>query len=136
MDPDAGRDFLRRHHRAVLVTVRSDGRPQASPVVAGLDADGRAVVSTREAAMKTAHVRARPWAALCLITDEFFGPWVQIEGRADILTLPAAMDGLVQLYRQVSGEHEDWDEYRSAMEAQSRVLLRVSLDRVGPDRSG
>lgn len=136
MDPDAGRDFLRQHHRAVLITIRSNGRPQASPVVAGLDDGGRAVVSTRETAMKTAHVRARPWAALCAMHDEFFGGWVQVEGAADVLPLPAAMAGLVALYRQVAGEHEDWEDFRSAMQRERRVLLRVSLDRVGPDRSG
>ncbi|MGH9066803.1 MAG: PPOX class F420-dependent oxidoreductase [Acidimicrobiales bacterium] len=136
MDPDAARRFLGDHHRAVLVTTRSDGRPQASPVVAGLDAEGRAVVSTREAAMKTAHVRARPWAALCVMPDGFFGEWVQVEGRADILPLPEAMDGLVALYRAVAGEHEDWDEFRSAMESERRVLLRISIERAGPNRSG
>ncbi|MGH9065503.1 MAG: PPOX class F420-dependent oxidoreductase [Acidimicrobiales bacterium] len=136
MDAETARQFLAGHHRAVLVTTRADGRPQASPVVTGIDDQGRAVVSTREAARKVAHVRARPHAALCVMRDEFFGPWVQVEGAADILHLPEAMDGLVALYRAVAGEHEDWDGFRSAMVAERRVLLRVTIDRAGPDRQG
>jgi PPOX class probable F420-dependent enzyme len=136
MDVDGARRFLAEHHRAVLVTLRADGRPQASPVVAGLDQAGRAVVSTRETARKVAHVRATPWAALCVLPDEFFGPWIQVEGATDVLGLPEAMEGLVALYRQVAGEHQDWDEFRQAMAAEARVLLRVSLERVGPTRQG
>lgn len=136
MDIAAALQFLRQHHRAVLVTTRSDGRPQASPVMVGVDGGGRAVVSTRETAMKTAHVRARPYAALCVMSEEFFGRWVQVEGPADIVSLPEAMDGLVELYRDAAGEHEDWDDYRAAMERERRVLLRVTVERAGPDRAG
>ncbi len=109
---------------------------QMSPVVAGIDHQGRAVVSTRETAMKTIHVRRRPRAALCVMPDEFFGPWVQVEGPAGIVPLPEAMDGLVELYRSVAGEHRDWREFRSAMEAERRVLLTITIERAGPDRSG
>lgn len=136
MDPESVRPFLHEHHRAVLVTTRSDGRPQASPVVTGLDDQGRAVVSTRKTAMKVAHVRARPWAALCVLPDGFFGEWAQVEGPADILPLPDAMDGLVALYRQVAGEHEDWEAFRQGMRDERRVLLRVAIERVGPTRQG
>jgi PPOX class probable F420-dependent enzyme len=136
MDTESARRFLRQHHRGVLITLRGDGLPQGSPVLAGVDGKGRAVVSTRETAYKVAHVRKSGWAALCMLPEGFFGEWVQLEGRADILGLPEAMDGLVDLYRQAAGEHEDWAEFRSAMEAQRRVLLRISLDRVGPTRQG
>ncbi|SRR5579875_262071 len=136
MDAESARDFLRQHHRGVLITLRGDGLPQASPVMAGVDGEGRAVVSTRETAYKVAHVRRRGWAALCMLPDGFFGEWIQVEGRADILGLPDAMEGLVDLYRQAAGEHEDWAEFRAAMEAQRRVLVRISLDRIGPTRQG
>ncbi len=86
--------------------------------------------------MKTANVRRRPWAELCVVSDQFFGPWVQVEGTVDLLELPAAMDELVAYYRSISGEHPDWDDYRQAMERERRLLLRITIERAGPDRAG
>ena len=136
MDPERARSFLAHNHRAVLVTARRDGRPQTSPVVCGLD-DGEGVaISTRETAFKVKNVRRRPEVSLCVLSDGFFGPWVQIDGRTEVVPLPEAMEGLVDLYRQVAGEHPDWDDFRSAMERERRVLLRVHVERAGPDRQG
>jgi PPOX class probable F420-dependent enzyme len=120
----------------VLATTRSDGRPQLSPVTTSIDSGGRAVVSTRAGAMKTANVRRHPWAALCVTSDQFFGPWIQVEGPVDLLELPAAMDELVAYYRSISGEHPDWDDYRQAMQRDRRLLIRVTIERAGPDRAG
>lgn len=136
MDIDAARGFLLENHRGVLCTLRSDGSPQMSPVVAGIDQGGRAVVSTRETAMKTRNVRRRPRASLCVVRDSFFGPWVQVDGAADVLGQPEAMDGLVELYRSIAGEHPDWSEFRQKMLEERRVLLRIRIERAGPDRSG
>lgn len=136
MDLDAARRFLADNHRAVLLTWRRDGSPQMSPVVCAVDADGAAVVSTRETALKARNVRRDPRASLCVLSDGFFGPWIQVDGRVEVVALPDAMEGLVAYYRSVSGEHEDWDDYRAAMERERRVLLRVHLERAGPDRSG
>ncbi len=136
MDIDAARDFVRVNHRAVLATVRRDGGPQMSPVVLGLDDEGKVVVSTREAAMKTANVRRRPQVSACVMSDQFFGSWVQLDGSAEVVSLPEAMEGLVALYRQVAGEHPDWEEFRTAMVEERRVLLRISIERAGPSRSG
>jgi PPOX class probable F420-dependent enzyme len=134
--PDEAREFLRTHHQAVLVTRRKDGGVQTSPVTVGADRDGMAVISTRETAYKVHNLRRDPTAVLCAFTDGFFGPWVQIEGRASIVSLPEAMEPLVDYYREISGEHPDWDEYRRAMEEQRRVLVRIPLERVGPSRFG
>jgi PPOX class probable F420-dependent enzyme len=136
MDIDDARSFIRENHRAVLATTRGDGRPQLSPVATTVDTEGRAVVSTRAGAMKTANVRKRPWAALCVMSDQFFGRWIQVEGNVDLLELPEAMDELVAYYRSVSGEHPDWDDYRQAMERDRRLLLRITIERAGPDRAG
>ncbi len=136
MDPGRARDFLRTHHRAVLATTRSDGRPQLSPVVAAVDAEGRVLVSTREGAIKTRNARRDPRASLCVFSDNFFGDWVQVEGTAEIVSLPAAMELLVDYYRRVSGEHPDWADYRAAMERDKRVIMRVTITRAGPDISG
>jgi PPOX class probable F420-dependent enzyme len=127
--------FITRHHRAVLATSRADGNPQLSLVAAGVDGD-TVVVSTRETAMKTKNLRRRPRASLIVFTDEFYGDSVQVEGPVEVVSLPEAMDGLVAYYRQVAGEHPDWDDYRSAMERERRVLLRITVERAGPDHAG
>lgn len=136
MDIDLARDFVRRHHRAVLATYFPDGRAQLSPVLVGVDEVGHLVISTRETATKTHNIARDPRVVLCVCTDAFFGEWVLIEGRADILHLPEAMQPLIDYYRGIAGEHPDWDEYRAAMVRERRVLLRISITRAGPDRHG
>jgi len=136
VDADLARAFLHSHHRAVLATTRADGRPQLSPVVCAVGADGRVLISTRETAIKIKNLRREPHAALCVFTDGFFGEWVQIEGTAEIVTLPAALDLLVAYYRQISGEHPDWDDYRAAMVRDRRVIAAIDITRAGPDISG
>jgi PPOX class probable F420-dependent enzyme len=132
MSPDEARAFVASNHRAVLVTRRRGGRLQTSPVLVGMDDDGKVVISTREGAYKTRNLRRDPTAVLCVLSDDFFGRWIQIEGTAQIVSLPEAMEGLVDYYRRISGEHPDWDEYRQAMEQQRRVLVRISIDAAGP----
>lgn len=136
MDSDRARDFLRANHRAVMATTRADGTTQMSPITAGVDAEGRVVVSSRETAYKVRHVRALPYAAICAFTDGFFGEWVQVEGPVDVVSLPDAMEPLVDYYRAISGEHPDWDDYRAAMTSDRRVLLRLTIERSGPTVSG
>jgi PPOX class probable F420-dependent enzyme len=136
MDVDEARAFLRAHHRAVIGTHHPDGRIQLSPVTVGVDADGRAVISTRETAVKVRNLRRDPRATLCVMTDGFYGNWLLAEGEATVVSLPEAMEPLVTYYREISGEHPDWDDYRAAMERDRRVVVRVTLDRVGPTYQG
>jgi PPOX class probable F420-dependent enzyme len=136
MQLERAREFMAVHHRAVLATSRSDGRPQLSPVTVGVAEDGRVLISTREGAMKTKNLARDPRASLCVMTDRFFGEWLQAEGTAEIIHLPDAMEMLVDYYRRVSGEHPDWDDYREAMRRDRRVIVAVTLTRAGPDRSG
>jgi PPOX class probable F420-dependent enzyme len=129
-------DFLRDHHRAVLATMRSDGRPQLSPVVVAVDDQGRALISTRETAVKTKNLARDPRASLCVFSDAFYGAWIQAEGDAEIIHLPEALDLLEEYYRRISGEHPDWDDYRAAMRREQRVVVRLTITRAGPDISG
>jgi PPOX class probable F420-dependent enzyme len=120
----------------VLATLKSDGTPQLSPVTVGVDDAGRIVVSSRETAYKVRHLRRDPRVWICVLPEEFFGEWVQLEGRAEVVSLPDALPGLEDYYRRISGEHPDWDDYRAAMVRERRVLVRIELVKAGPDRAG
>ena len=133
---DEARDFIRNNSHAVLATFRQDGAVQMSPVDAVIDADGYAVVSSRETAIKVRNLRRDPRATLCVLTDTFYGPWHYVEGEAELVSLPDAMDGLVDYYRRAAGEHPDWEDYRAAMVRDQRVLIRVDIRRSGPTVSG
>lgn len=128
--------FIAGNPHAVLATTRSDGRPQLSPVVAAVDADGRVLISTRETAMKARNLARDPRASLCVINNGFFGEWVQAEGNAELVHLPEALPLLEDYYRRISGEHPDWEDYRAAMRRDKRLIVRVTIDRAGPDVSG
>ncbi|HEX9444760.1 MAG TPA: PPOX class F420-dependent oxidoreductase [Candidatus Binatia bacterium] len=137
MDLAEARKFLSGHHRGVLATRRRDGRVQMSPVSPGLDDAGRVIITSRETAYKIMNLRRDPRASLCVFTDAFHGSgWIQIDGRAEILSLPEAMEPLVDWHRRVKGEHPDWSEYRRTMEKQRRVLLRIVVESAGPDLKG
>jgi PPOX class probable F420-dependent enzyme len=136
VDIEKAREFMREQHRAVMATYKPDGSVQMSPVTCAVDAEGRVLVSTRETAVKTRNLRTDPRTALCVITPEFFGRWLLVEGRAEVVSLPDAMELLVDYYRRAAGEHPDWDEYRAAMERDRRVMVRVSITRAGPDFHG
>jgi PPOX class probable F420-dependent enzyme len=133
---NAALEFIRSNHHAVLSTMRKDGSPQLTPVAAGVNAEGKVVVSSREPAAKVRNLRRDRRASLCVFTDRFFGEFVQVEGPATIVSLPEAMEGLVDYYRDISGEHPDWDDYRATMASERRVLITIEVSRAGPAYSG
>ena len=136
MDIGRATSFLSSHPRAVLATTRTDGRPQLSPVVAAVADDGRVLISTRETAIKARNLARDPRASLCVLTDGFFGEWIQVEGTAELIHLPDAMPILEDYYRRISGEHPSWAEYRDAMRRDLRLVIRITVERAGPDVSG
>jgi PPOX class probable F420-dependent enzyme len=129
-------DFVRPRHRLLLSTTRTDGRPQLSPVSGGLDADGRIVISSYPGRAKTTNAERDPRVSVCVLSDEWNGPWVQVDGDAEVLHMPDALDGLVDYFRCISGEHPDWDEYREAMRIQDKSLIRITPTRWGPIATG
>ena len=129
-------EFIRPRHNGILVTIRQDGRPQLSPVTMGVDAEGRIVVSTYPERAKARNAARREQASMCVLSDDFGGEWVQVDGRIELVGQPAAVEGLVEYYRSISGEHPDWDEYRQAMVSQGKVLLRLAIERWGPVSRG
>lgn len=137
MDLDEARAVLAKQNHVVLATMRRDGTPQLSPVLATVDDDGRVIISSRETAYKVKNLRRDPRAFLCVLPDRFFGGrWIQVDGEAEIVSLPEAMELLVDYYRRTGGEHPDWDDYRAAMDRDRRVLIRIPITRAGPDHEG
>jgi PPOX class probable F420-dependent enzyme len=130
---DEARAFVTRNHRAVLITRRRSGGLQTSPITVGVDGDDKLVISSLTTTYKVRNLRRDPAATLCIFSDQWFGvPWMHIDGIAEIISLPEAMDGLIDYYRGISGEHPDWDDYRRAMIRDKRVLIRISIEHVGP----
>lgn len=128
--------FVRPRHHGILATTRRDGRPQMSPVTMGLDDADRIVVSTYPERAKAQNVRHNPAASMCVLSDDFGGEWIQLYGRAEVLDLPAALEPLVVYYRNISGDHPDWDEYRQAMIDQGKALIRIGIESWGPISRG
>ncbi|MGN6330121.1 MAG: PPOX class F420-dependent oxidoreductase [Motilibacteraceae bacterium] len=129
-------EFLRPRHHALVITTRQDGRPQASPVSCGVDAEGRIVVSTYPQRAKTRNAERDPKVSVLVLSDDWDGPWVQVDGRCEVLHLPEALEPLVDYYRSIAGEHPDWDEYRAAMQRQGKSLLRITPESWGPIATG
>jgi PPOX class probable F420-dependent enzyme len=136
VDLDGLLEFVRPRNHAILLTARSDGSPQASPVTCGVDDAGRIVVSTYPDRAKAINVRRTPRASVVVLSDDFGGAWVQVDGPADVLDMPDALEPLVEYFRNISGEHPDWDEYREAMRRQDKSLIRVTPQRWGPIATG
>ncbi|WP_327588130.1 PPOX class F420-dependent oxidoreductase [Nonomuraea sp. NBC_00507] len=129
-------EFLRLRHHGLLSTTRTDGRPQLSPVSCGVDDGGRIVVSTYPDRAKARNARRDDRVSICVLSDDWNGPYVQVDGHAEVLDMPEALDGLVEYYRCIAGEHPDWDEYREAMRRQDKSLIRIHIDRWGPIATG
>lgn len=129
-------DFVRPRHHMLLSTTRADGRPQLSPVSGGVDEEGRIVIATYPARAKTRNAERRPQVSVCVLSDEWNGAWVQIDGDAEVLHMPEAADALVDYFRSISGEHPDWEEYKEAMRVQDKSLLRITPTRWGPIATG
>ena len=136
VDRGALLDFLRVRHRAILMTTRRDGSPQASPVSAGIDDAGRLVVSTYPDRVKATNARRRPAGSAVVLSDDWNGDWVQVWGTFEVVDLPDALELLVEYYRSISGEHPDWEEYRQAMVTQGKSVLRLTIERWGPIATG
>lgn len=136
VDVAALAEFIRPRHHAILVTTRADGGPQLSPVTCGLDTAGRIVISTYPSRAKVVNARRNPAVSVCVLSDAWDDAWVQVDGTAEVLDLPEAVEPLVEYFQVISGEHPDWDDYRAAMRRQGKCLIRVTIVRWGPIATG
>jgi PPOX class probable F420-dependent enzyme len=129
-------EFVRPRHKGTLVTTRKDGRPQMSPVACGVDGEGRIVVSTYPERAKAVNLRRDPRVSILIHSDDWNDPYVQVDGTAEVLDMPEALEPLVEYFRCIAGEHPDWDEYRQAMARQDKSLIRITVERWGPVATG
>ncbi len=129
-------DFVRPRHRMVLITERRDGSPQASPVTGGVDDSGRIVISSYPQRAKTRNARSRPTVSVVVVSDEWDDPWVQVDGTAEVIDAVDDVEPFVEYFRNIAGEHSDWDEYRRAMRDQGKSLIRITPDSWGPVATG
>jgi PPOX class probable F420-dependent enzyme len=136
VDEDGLLDFVRPRHRMVLITTRADGRPQASPVTGGVDDSGRIVITSYPERAKVRNVRRDPRVSVLVLSDDFGGAWVQVDGDAEVVDAVDEVEPFVEYFRNISGEHPDWHEYRQAMVDQGKSLLRVTPRRWGPVATG
>jgi PPOX class probable F420-dependent enzyme len=129
-------EFLRTRHHAILLTSKKDGGPQLSPVTSGVDAQGRLVIATYPQRAKVHNIRRAARVSACVLSEDWDGPWVQLDGHAEVLDLPESVEPLVEYFRSIAGEHSDWDEYREAMRKQGKSLIRVTIENWGPIATG
>ncbi|MDQ3628695.1 MAG: PPOX class F420-dependent oxidoreductase [Actinomycetota bacterium] len=136
VERDALLDFVRTRHRGTFVTQRRDGRPQMSPVACGVDTQDRIVISTYPERVKVHNARRVPEVSILIHSDDWDGPYVQVDGTAEVIDMPTATEPLVDYFRSIAGEHPDWAEYRDAMRRQGKSLIRITIQRWGPIATG
>lgn len=136
VDLDGLLEFVRPRHHMLLITTRQDGTPQASPVSGGVDTEGRIVISSYPERAKSTNVERNPQTSVMVMSDDWNGAWVQVDGTGEVIQLPDAVEALVDYYRSISGEHPDWDEYREAMRKQGKCLIRITPTRWSPIATG
>ena len=136
VDLDGLLEFVRPRHQMILTTFRQSGGVQSSPVTAGVDAQGRIVIASYPERAKATNARRNPEVSVLVLSEEFNGAWVQVDGTCEVIDLPDAVEPLVDYFRAIAGEHPDWDEYRQAMRDQGKCLLRITPTRWGPIATG
>ncbi|AYJ51086.1 PPOX class F420-dependent oxidoreductase [Rhodococcus sp. P1Y] len=129
-------DFIRPRHHCTLITHKRNGDLQVSPVTSGVDSEGRIVIASYPERAKVANIRRDSAVTVCIHSDEWNDQYVQIDGTAEILDLPDAVEPLVEYFRSIAGEHSDWDEYREAMVKQGKSLIRITIESWGPVAEG
>ena len=128
--------FMQENHRACIAIRQKDGWPQMTFVTPGIDPEGRVIITSRGTTYKVKHIRRDPRVSLLIFGEQYSGSkFVQIHGTAEIIELPDAMDILTYWYRQIRGEHKNWDEYSDQMKKEQRVIIRVNIEKVGPQNT-
>ena len=133
MDIAEAQEFLRHNHHGVLVARKRDGSLQmtlVSPVIGG---DGRVTITARESTYKVKNIRRNPQVSLLVFGEKFNGSnYIQVDGKAEVIAHPQAMDIVLDWHRQVRREPVSWDEIRKKTLAEGRIAIRLTIEKVGP----
>ena len=133
MDIATAQKFLRDNHRACIAVRQKDGWPQMTLVTPAIDVEGRIIITSRGTTYKIKHLRRDPRVSMLIFGEQYSGSkFVQIHGTAELIELPKAMDILIYWYKQVRGEHKNWDDYKKQMQDEKRTIIRVTIEKVGP----
>jgi PPOX class probable F420-dependent enzyme len=133
MDIAAAQEFLKHNHHGVLVARKRDGSLQMTLVSPVIGADGRVTITARDSTYKVKNIRRNPQVSLLVYGEKFNGSnYIQIDGKAEVISHPRAMDIVLDWHRQIRGEPENWDEIRKKTLAEGRIVIRVTIEGVGP----
>ena len=133
MDIATAQKFLRDNHRACIAVRQKDGWPQMTLVTPAMDTEGRVIITSRGTTYKIKHLRRDPRVSMLIFGEQYSGSkFVQIHGTAELIELPKAMEILIYWYKQVRGEHKNWDDYKKQMQDEKRTIIRVTIEKVGP----
>ncbi len=133
MEISEAKNFLKTAHHGCLVTRKKDGSLQMTLVSPVLGADGNVIITARDNTYKVKNIKRNPQVSLLVYGDKFHGSnYIQIDGKAEVIPHPAAMDIVLDWHRKIRGEPDSWDEIRKKTLAEGRIAIRVNVEKVGP----
>ena len=135
MEIAEAQEFLRDHHRGVLVARKKDGALQMTLVSPVMGADGKVVVTARDTTYKVRNILRNPQVSLLIYGEKFNGSnYIQIDGTAEVIRHPAAMNIVLAWHREIRGEPQSWDEVRKKTLAEGRIAILVTIEKCGPQQ--
>lgn len=137
MEIAEAKKFLRDNHHGVLVARKRDGSLQMTLVSPVIDAEGKVIITARDTTYKVKNIKRDPRVSLLVYGDQFHGSnYIQIDGKAEVLPLPQAMDIVLDWHRQIRGEPKSWEEIREKTLSEGRIAIKVTIEKVGPQNRG
>jgi PPOX class probable F420-dependent enzyme len=135
MDIADAQEFLKHNHHGVLVARKRDGSLQMTLVSPVIGDDGRVTITARESTYKVKNIRRNPQVSLLVYGEKFNGSnYIQVDGKAEVIAQPQAMDIVLDWHRQIRGEPASWDEIRKKTLAEGRIAIRLTIEKVGPQK--
>ncbi len=133
MEIAEAQEFLKHNHHGVLVARKRDGSLQMTLVSPVIGAEGKVIITARDTTYKVNNIKRNPQVSLLVYGEKFNGSnYIQIDGKAEVIAHPQAMDIVLDWHRQIRGEPANWDDIRKKTLAEGRIAIRVTIDKVGP----
>lgn len=133
MEITEAQEFLKDNHHGVLVARKKDGSLQMTLVSPVIGRAGKVVITARDTTFKVKNIRRNPQVSLLVYGDKFNGSnYIQIDGQAEVIPHPEAMEIVLDWHRQIRGEPSNWEEVRRKTLAEGRIAILVTINKVGP----